>query len=376
MSDAARPAAIVTGTNFTNKGAELLGLAARDALVARGLRPVLPLGLGRLGKGRQQGFSRLLDLASRPELDRVAARLPGRALSPAGLVRLGDLRLVLDASGFLFSDQWGVDVVREGVKRVERLLADGRPLVLLPQAFGPFEDEQVRRLSTRLLERAALVCARDRVSLGHVEGLGLDVPVRLVPDVTLDWTPPPLLVSAPGRVLLVPNSRMVDRGGLGREDYLGLLTGLARDLGPLAPGGVALLVHEAGKGAKDPELVAELAARLGDDVAVLAPDDAGEIKAHLAAAALVVTSRFHALESALSSGVPALALGWSHKYAEALRDVGRPEWMVGLDDAAERVPALAAQLLADPGVRPALVTAVQPLKATVRAMWDEVAALV
>ena len=39
---------------------------------------------------------------------------------------------------------------------------------------------------------------------------------------------------------------------------------------------------------------------------------------------IVVSSRYHALVSAMSQGVPVVATGWSHKYATLLDDFGTP----------------------------------------------------
>jgi colanic acid/amylovoran biosynthesis protein len=41
----------------------------------------------------------------------------------------------------------------------------------------------------------------------------------------------------------------------------------------------------------------------------------------------VVGSRYHGIIAALSQMVPALVLGWSHKYFELMRDVGTEEYI-------------------------------------------------
>ena len=52
-----------------------------------------------------------------------------------------------------------------------------------------------------------------------------------------------------------------------------------------------------------------------------------QIKAAIAQSKLVIGSRYHALVSALSSDVPVLCLGWSHKYAELMNSFGQEKYM-------------------------------------------------
>jgi polysaccharide pyruvyl transferase WcaK-like protein len=47
-----------------------------------------------------------------------------------------------------------------------------------------------------------------------------------------------------------------------------------------------------------------------------------ELRAVIAAGAVLLTSRFHAMISALTERTPLLVIGWSHKYAEVLAPFG------------------------------------------------------
>jgi polysaccharide pyruvyl transferase WcaK-like protein len=51
----------------------------------------------------------------------------------------------------------------------------------------------------------------------------------------------------------------------------------------------------------------------------LAPD---ELRALIGASVITVTSRFHAMISALATQTPVMVVGWSHKYQEVLDDFG------------------------------------------------------
>jgi polysaccharide pyruvyl transferase WcaK-like protein len=51
----------------------------------------------------------------------------------------------------------------------------------------------------------------------------------------------------------------------------------------------------------------------------------GQLRALMSASSLVVTSRFHAMTSALATTTPVVVIGWSHKYREVLREFGHEE---------------------------------------------------
>ena len=76
-----------------------------------------------------------------------------------------------------------------------------------------------------------------------------------------------------------------------------------------------VLLHEP---KEDKVLANELAKSLNCTIIQL--EDAREIKNFIKHSYITVTARFHGLVSALSTGTPAMALGWSHKYMELLRD--------------------------------------------------------
>src|SRR5690606_22797023 len=62
---------------------------------------------------------------------------------------------------------------------------------------------------------------------------------------------------------------------------------------------------------------------------------ADDIKGAIANCDLVIGSRFHALIAALSQGIPAAALGWSHKYAELLQSFGLQRFVVSHEQLGE-----------------------------------------
>jgi coenzyme F420-reducing hydrogenase beta subunit/polysaccharide pyruvyl transferase WcaK-like protein len=60
---------------------------------------------------------------------------------------------------------------------------------------------------------------------------------------------------------------------------------------------------------------------------------------------LLLTSRFHAMVSGLSLGVPTLVIGWSHKYIETLTDFKLERYAADFDDRLVNLADLAKELL-------------------------------
>lgn len=80
--------------------------------------------------------------------------------------------LVLDAGGAeSLSDAHGPErfCAMLALKRIA--LECGRPLVLLPQSFGPFRSARARKAAARIVRGAALAWARDRRSFGVLQDL-------------------------------------------------------------------------------------------------------------------------------------------------------------------------------------------------------------
>jgi colanic acid/amylovoran biosynthesis protein len=99
------------------------------------------------------------------------------------------------------------------------------------------------------------------------------------------------------------------------------------------------------------------------------------LKRYLGTALFVVGSRFHALVSALSQGVPVLAVGWSHKYEALLSDYQQTERLLRVDaspvDIRNRLDALAASAAAADDLAD-LQSAADEQKQDSRTMWATV----
>lgn len=91
---------------------------------------------------------------------------------------------------------------------------------------------------------------------------------------------------------------------------------------------------------------------------------------------MVIGSRYHSLVAALSCGVPCIAIGWSHKYAELMAECDSDDCLFSLDGNTNAFLAKAKQF-SDVSqnqttrlkLRKIAVTKAQ----SVQDMWDEVA---
>lgn len=323
---------LIIGAHLANRGSELMLRSLVGELRRR--HPCMRLAIS----PRTAGLGRVDDL----ELDRLAFPLPhvgDRWRFAAGFalrrlpVRPGRLAweqvdLIFDIAGFAYSDQWGA----HPAANLARLLADagrhGARTVLLPQAFGPFDEPRTAAAMRQVIGRAERLFARDPESLAHLEALtrggpGLAARLALGPDLTLAYAAVERDEGETG--YLIPNVRMLDQGaGAWGDGYTELLAELVRRGHRPKGQRVALAVHDAKGG--DLRLAREVQRAVPEHpVELVVEEDPRRLKARLAGARWVVGSRFHALASALSCAVPALALGWSHKYRHLCRDYGVEE---------------------------------------------------
>lgn len=248
----------------------------------------------------------------------------------------------------------------------------------MPQAFGPFTGPAIQRAIRSAVDNADLVMPRDSISYRHLtEVTGERDYIRQYPDFTnlIAGTVPKDFDRNTYGVALVPNVRMIDKAGEASGNrYPEFMTMCAKRLLDL-DARPFLLVHE---GADDEQLAQQIAAASGG-LPVLEEDDPLKLKGILGASRAVVASRFHALVSALSQGVPAVATGWSHKYTELFEDYGFPEGLLSVDDDAARIDAMLDRLL-DADARAAismrLLEHSERLKARSEDMWSSVQSVI
>ena len=366
---------------FRNKGTALMLLA----IVAR-LRAAYPdatLTMTPSAPNGSEPFAEMTALGFYPkaslnrwgiEFGDAAGLIPGRLRRRYGLVLDREVDVVIDTAGFAYSDQWGIESTLELSRATRRWRRRGTKVILMPQAFGPYSDDAIRKAILRAVDNADLVMPRDSTSYRYLtEVTGQREYIRQYPDFTnlIERVVADRFEMEALGVAIVPNSRMIDKtddASSGR--YLPFMTGCARRLIELGARPY-LLVHE---GVDDERLAGRISEASGG-IPIVKEDDPLKIKGILGASYAVVASRYHALVSALSQGVPAVATGWSHKYTELFEDYGFAEGVLSIDDEAGRIDAMMNRLIdaeANQEITAQLLQSAARLKSLSEEMWSAV----
>lgn len=282
---------------------------------------------------------------------RVAARLGGLANPGARAVRGADA--VLDVSGGdSFADIYGARRFQTVALPKALALNNGRPLVLLPQTYGPFKDDSIRRAAEVFVRRAEVSWARDVDSYAALlELAGPDAdPARFRRGVDMAFSLPTRRPTAPGiaddveafcadePVAGVNVSGLLynDPGARAHYglacDYAAVTRRLVDSL--LADGARVMLVpHVVGDDdlpESDTGACLELMSRLTpaqrERVHLLPNDrDATQTKWAIARTAWFAGARMHATIAGLSSGVPTHGVAYSMKFAGVFESCGQRE---------------------------------------------------
>jgi polysaccharide pyruvyl transferase WcaK-like protein len=369
----------IHGTGTHNRGAELMAIAIINEIKRRfpESRIVVPIEYGEYAdRARRELFTTWESRGlGRGKFTSFALRFG----SPGFCRRLGvvsprSIDAVLDASGFAYSDQWGDGPASELLEKMNRPARRDIPLILLPQALGPFGDPIVADKCAKVMRRATLVCARDKQSLEAVRNLGGSTRIAQYPDFTLgvEGRRPQFADLPPDMVAIVPNYRMLDKtksaGGYLQFVEASIEIAKRAKLNPV------FVLHDANEDRNILKMLSSTQA-----IPVIELSDPCELKYFLGQAKVVVGSRFHALVSAFSQGVPCIGLGWSHKYEELFEDFHVPDWLIQSVEDIDSISVLmgkASQREQWHAVSGRLAQATEVLKVRNAAMWDEITAII
>lgn len=280
---------------------------------------------------------------------RISAALGG--LGNAGLARIDAADVVLDVSGGdSFSDIYGEHRFRTVAWPKRLALLRRRPLVLLPQTYGPFRSARLRAEAAALIRGATMAWARDPESFAVLADLlgpdvdparhrqGVDVAFGLeprTPDEPAYQRLTGWFEAAPGPVAGINVSGLITRPeGRSRFGIAGdthrVTARLCERLLDQSDTRVIIVPHVLTPNGTDDDRVASerlyaaLAARYGDRVA-LSPAglDPHQTKWVIARTSWLCGMRMHATIAALSSGVPAAVVAYSDKARGVFTSVGQ-----------------------------------------------------
>ena len=267
------------------------------------------------------------------------------------ILQADDSNVVMDISGYAYGDPWGSGSARRTLAILNYCKAKSIPYIFLPQAWGTFADEQLADTVARMCKDAGLVYARDKRSLACLTDISDAPPVHkeVMPDVAFKFQGESqqagskvlekcgINVGDDSFIGIVPNEQ-VSRRASGKGNDNAYVKAMIRtvdycveQLGAL----VVLIPHHIARtgDAKTGDL--PLCALIRDGVknearCVSLNEDysAAILKAVIGQMDMVVASRYHSLIAALSNSVPAVAIGWSHKYGELLGLFGMEEYSI------------------------------------------------
>lgn len=371
----------IHGANFVNKGAtkmldvtigelrnripgvELVVDSANSDIMEREARGLTCYGVSRFWMSKPQPLFRTMTTLQASPLSRPS---------------LNDINGFVDVSGFAYSSQWGEKPVANIAFLTDKMRRANKRIIFLPQAFGPFSTPTIQAGMKRIVENADLIYARDAQSFENLASLTGSAPANLkqAPDLTLfhgpEWT---AADSRSKTALIVPNTRMMDQGRntWSIDAYVGYMSTVAAHL-KVAGFKITFLVHDTEGG--DAELVRKITADSPHDYAISNDTDPWAIKEVISRSSLLIGSRFHALAAALSVGVPAIAVGWSHKYGELLRSFGQEDYDLTSPPASSKATEMIDSML-EPENYNKLVSRIAaciiPMRETNTRMWEDVA---
>ena len=249
-----------------------------------------------------------------------------------------DSAVVVDVAGISFVDGRGIPITIYNSLMTGLSLLLGVPTVKAAQALGPFKTQPNRLLAKLVLPRLAAVCARGARTREHLDTLHLsnvtnvaDLAFSLDEAGSLPARVETALNPLGGKFIVVMPSSVVRglfeaTGG----DYVNAVAALIRGIRATSGLGVVIAPHSYRVGhpegrMNDGPVCQEVAARCADDPMVVGIDEdlsAGELRHLIGMSEVLVTSRFHAMISGLSTCTPTVVVGWSHKYREVLDDFG------------------------------------------------------
>ena len=332
---------VLWGVETNNKGAELMLYAILQEIERKWPDAIVYIPYSRCKQGldyvktsldlRYTPFSKLVYKSHITGIIR-RLHLPSSYLSLTNIV--GDADWFIDGSGFAFSDQWSIkdSHLQMWQTMLDSLKRHGCKIVFLPQAFGPVELQNTKRILKLISDKANIIMPREQVSYNYLEQSGVvDMrKVSLYTDFTslVEGVFPSGYERLKDGICVIPNMRMIDKGTISYEDYIKLLSSII-EASQQCNRPVYLLNHE---GKNDEMLAYRCKESIGNSIEMVTGLNALEVKGLIASAYLVITSRFHGLASALNSCVPALATSWSHKYEELYKDYQLSNCVLPLDN--------------------------------------------
>jgi len=321
---------------FINKGAELMLRSIVDNI--RGHYSDVRFVMETTVDSGEQPYSNVTSLGIYPkaylniknrDISFLFNFLPDRLIQRYGLITNEKIDILIDAAGFAYSSQWGDIHTKKLLNKIKTMKKNNTSVILMPQAFGPFVSEAIKKSMREIIQMSDLIFVRDSISLKAMKDLKPDADnllkapdfTNLYPAIVPDYFNPDV-----HQVCIVPNQRMIDkRIDDSPSSYIDLISKIITRIQALGMNPF-ILVHET----KDQILVSKILPE-NSSIPILVESDPGLIKGVISQSKALVGSRFHSLVSGLSQGIPTVGTGWSHKYDELFSDYNFSRGLIPLD---------------------------------------------
>uniref|UniRef100_UPI0040482945 polysaccharide pyruvyl transferase family protein n=1 Tax=Algoriphagus sp. TaxID=1872435 RepID=UPI0040482945 len=370
------------GVQFVNKGAELMLRTIMDTMKSKNPNSkfVMELfGESTIELYKSNGiYTKLNILRGGIDTGDLGKYLPALVRKKYHLISENEIEVIFDSSGFAYGDFWGVKKAQVRMSnQIQKWKKQGKKVVLLPQAFGPFKDEELRKSMANILKHADLIFARDNYSLEYLVEIAPEYSskVFLSPDFTnlTKGILPENFNYIDHQVAIIPNLKMLESKMFKDPyEYYKILKDFVDKIIHLGLKPYFLL-HEVGKDKIVSSAVNNL---LKSPIPIIEESDPIKIKGIINTSKAVIGSRFHGLVSALSQGVPVLCLGWSHKYEALLEDYDFSEGMIPLNGIDEKFIDEKLDTVLNPQKRPELLSKLkessEKQKRLSEQMWEKV----
>lgn len=317
---------VISGVEGVNKGAELMLYAILAQIENRFPDAEIYLPISQFPKGLgqiktqlklRQSPNKIVRFLGKNHFTGLLNRIGFRFKYLNNLRPIKDAKYYIDASGLYFSDQMISSV---SIAKDLHILLDGykkqdTKILYLPQAFGPFEKEASQIAVNAALKYSSILIARDNISMKYLLNLNVKKSyIKQYPDFTslVQGVVPDEYKFLSNRVCIIPNGQVIRKGIMTKENYIKLIVNLVKTV--YDNGYEAFFLDHA----NDLNLIKECNISIGLNLPIVHGLDAISVKGIIGQSYICISSRFHGVASAFSSGVPCLTTSWNHKYQELL----------------------------------------------------------
>ena len=247
---------------------------------------------------------------------------------------------VLDASGYTLGSGWGKGGGRMLLQTIEIAKRYDKPIILMPQSFGPFDwgeddDEEFLKEVKEELSYCTKIYAREREGYECLKSLGLDnvelsadmvIREKIFPtanDILKSHDPSSITYPSSDSVGFIINENVFRIG-----DADAVLNLYAQMLDKLVRDGENVYILNTSTA--DMKLVEKVLAKTEnrEKVGLISGEySSPELIDILGRFKYVVASRYHSVVFAYRSGVPAIILGWASKYDDLAAHFGQQNYV-------------------------------------------------